>query len=246
MQARTLLLVLALLPTASSHASEETGASAALRGEEALKAGDSAAAIAAFTRATTLEPRTAQHWARLGVARAQDKDWDGAIAAYERALSIEPQAKTYNNLANVYFRRGTYDQAAEIYDQALALDPGYLLARFHHGWCLRQLQRGPEAEQAFRLCLQQQPHNDRERAIQADCLFGLGSMRHRAGDYESSARAMEQVLAVHPAHPEARYYLGIAYRQLGRPEDARRQLEIHAQTMKSHHQAPYIEKLPDE
>ena len=44
---------------------------------------------------------------------------------------------------------------------------------------------------------------------------------------------MEQVLGVHPGHPEARYYLGIAYRQLGRVEDAEKQLEIHEQMLRA-------------
>ncbi len=239
--------MLMLAPIAGgADASQGPGAAAAQQGAEALKAGDSAAASAAFARAAQLEPREPEHWIKLGLARAQLKQWDEAVAAYERALSLDPAARTYNNLANIYFRRGNYDKAAAIYGQALALDPDYLLARFHRGWCLRQLQRAPEAEEAFRLCLEGRPQSDRERATQVDCRFGLGSMRHRAGDYEASARAMEQVLAVHPAHPEARYYLGIAYRQLGRHDEARRQLEIHAQAMRSRHRDPYIEKPPDE
>ncbi len=188
------------------------------------------------------DPTSAKHWLELASSHSQLKEWDAAIAAYRHALELDPAATTYNNLANIYFRRGDYDSAAELYGQALAVEPSYLLARFHHGWCLRQLNRPAEAEAAFGSCLGITPANDRERQMQLDCLFGLGSLRHRAGDYESSARAMEQVLAVHPSHPEARYYLGMAYRQLGRLEDARVQLEIHARFMRSRQPASAIEK----
>lgn len=212
----------------------------------ASDAGDVAAAAAELEKAAALEPREPQHWLKLASARSHLKQWDAAIAAYRKAIELDPSATTYNNLANIYFRRGDYDTAAEFYGRALAVDPNYLLARFHHGWCLRQLNRAAEAEAAFSSCLGIAPQNDRERQTLLDCLFGLGSMRHRAGDYETSARMMEQVLAVHPAHPEARYYLGMAYRQLGRVEDARVQLEMHAQFMRSRHPGTPIEKPTEE
>lgn len=225
---------------------EERAAAATHEGTEALQAGDNAGAAAAFERAAELEPTRAEHWVRLGMARARAEQWDAAVAAYQRAIDLDPSAKTCHNLANVYFRRGDYDSAAKLYGRAVEIDPTYLLARFHYGWCLRQLNRAEEAQAAFEECLRLEPHDERERETRVDCLFGLGSMRHRAGDYAASARMMEQVLSVFPAHPEARYYLGMAYRQLGRLEDARRQLEIHAQIMQTHRKEAPIEKPLEE
>ncbi len=82
------------------------------------------------------------------------------------------------------------------------------------------------------------PADDAQKGkIRIDCLFGLGSLRHRAGDYETSAAAMEQVLSVHPTHFEARYYLGMAYRQLGRLEEAKKQLDLHAKMLNARRKA---------
>ena len=39
---------------------------------------------------------------------------------------------------------------------------------------------------SFARCLQVEPQSDRDRQTLVDCLFGLGSMRHRAGDYVAS------------------------------------------------------------
>lgn len=225
---------------------EDPAEAAHREGVQALHAGDPAAAVEAFERATRLEPTEAQHWVRLGMARGQLNRWDAAIEAYDKAIELEPAATTYNNLANIYFRRGDYESAAEHYGRALEIDPDYLLASFHYGWCLRQLNRPQEAERAFANCLRIEPHTDRERQTRVDCLFGLGSMRHRAEDYAASARMMEQVLEVNPGHPEARYYLGMAYRHLGRIEDARRQLAIHAEIMAARHPDVPIEKPDDE
>jgi protein O-GlcNAc transferase len=225
---------------------EEPGGTAARNGSEQLRSRDYAAAAESFERAVELEPDIAAHRVGLGMSRSGLKQWDAAIAAYEVAIDLEPTARTYNNLANVYFRRGDYEAAARTYGLALDLDPDYLLARFHHGWCLRQINQPEAAQASFERCVRTEAKNDREIQTKVDCLFGLGSIRHRAGDYESSARMMERVVEVFPAHPEARYYLGMAYRQLGRIEDARRQLEIHAQIMKSHRKDAPIEKPVEE
>jgi cytochrome c-type biogenesis protein CcmH/NrfG len=57
---------------------------------------------------------------------------------------------------------------------------------------------------------------------------------------------MEQVLEANPGHPEARYYLGLAYRQLGRLEDARRQLQIHAERMEARQDVSIEKRLGED
>jgi tetratricopeptide (TPR) repeat protein len=200
------------------------------------------AALEKAEQATRERPDDPEAWLKLGSARSGVEDWDGSIAAYRRAIEIDASsARAHHNLGNVYFRRGDYVAAEQAYARALELDPSYLLAAFHHGWTLRQINRAAEAEAAFRHCLEL-PAREQDRRTRIDCTFGLGSMRHRAGDYASSAQLMEQVIAVFPGHPEARYYLGIAYRQLGRPDDAREQLAIHAKILAGRRDHDYIEK----
>ena len=246
MRFRSVLLLFAVCTVAPAAESAGSAAEESRKGSEALRAHDYEVAATAFTRAAEIEPEQAEHWLNLGRARSALQQWEPAIEAYGKALELEPAAKTYNNLANVYFRRGDYESAAGYYGRAVEADPDYLLAAFHHGWCLRELQRPEEAEAAFSHCMEIAPRNDRERQTRVDCLFGFGSTRHRAGDYEAAARAMEQVVTVHPGHLEARYYLGMAYRQLGRMDDARAQLEIHSRIMKENRKEPPIEKLDPE
>ncbi len=56
---------------------------------------------------------------------------------------------------------------------------------------------------------------------------------------------MEQVITVHRGHLEARYYLGMSYRQLVKLEEAREQLEIHAQMLRTQRVPVPIEKPLD-
>lgn len=197
-------------------------------GLAALRAKRHEEAAAALVRATEQSPAHVDAWFRLGMARAALEQWDGATAAYTRTLELDPRhAQGWNNLANVHYRRGDIERAAEAYGTAVAIDPDYLLAVYHHGWMLRQLNRPVEAESAFRRCLDLPADEERDRRTQLDCLYYLGTLRFRESDWTESAKAMERVLRVDPAHREARYYLGMAYRHLGRDAAAREQLEIH-------------------
>ena len=63
--------------------------------------------------------------------------------------------------------------------------------------------------------------------------------------YEQAASIMERVLTLQAGHPEARYYLGMSYRQLGRLEDARRQLEIHESMVQAIRRSAPVEKQVD-
>lgn len=201
---------------------------------EAMRARRYDEAARALTRLVELVPDDANNWLQLGIARAAGEDWEGATAAYERVIEIDPgHVKANHNLGNVYFRKGEFEPAARYYGRAMELDPDYLLGAFHLGWTLRQLGRAEEGEAAFRRCMEIPAQSARERQTHIDCLFGLGSLRHRDGDYESSSMMMEQVLRAQPAHVEARYYLGIAYRQLGRTAEAKKQLEIHARMLEA-------------
>jgi len=168
------------------------------------------------------------HWLDLGRAHSADKQWDEALEAYHRVLELRPDhAKAMNNIGNVYFRQNRFEEASTWYTKALALEPDYLNALYHDGWVLRQLNRLEAAEERFRSCLVVTPKRDRDRRTQLDCMFFLGTLRSRQGDYGKTAQYMEQVLRAYPAHAEARYYLGTAYRQLGRMDEARQQLELH-------------------
>jgi tetratricopeptide (TPR) repeat protein len=216
-------------------------------GAEAMRKQRHDDAITAFERAAELRPMHVQTWHGLGIARSAVEDWDGAIRAYERVIEIEPDyAKAHHNIANIHFRRGDYESAGEGYRRALELNPDYVLAAFHYGWTLRQLNRPEEAERTFRRCLEIPAEGAAAERTRVDCRFGLGSLRQRAGDFETSAKMMEQVLSVHPTHPEARYYLGIAYRQLGRLEEAERELEFHRKMLSARRKrAPVFDMQTD-
>ena len=210
------------------------------------RAGEAENAARSFERAVDLDPALAKAWLQLGMARSRLGDWDSAIEAYLRLIELEPEnPKAPNNLANVHFRRGDHAEAARWYARALELDPDYLLAAFHYGWMLRELNRPDEAERWFAHCSEIESSNDRERKTRLDCLYYFGAQRFRARDYAEAAPIMERVLKMFPSHPEARYYLGMSYRQLGRAEEAEEQFEMHHRILQSIRSSQPIEKQPE-
>jgi len=214
-------------------------------GQAALDRKDPRAAIAAFERAGAIAPNETRTWLKLGIARAAIQDWPGSIEAYDRLLDLDPDnPQALNNMANVYFRQGRYEESATYYERAIEAKPDYLTAMNHYGWVLRQLNRPDEAERLFNRCLSVPAEANRQRQIQRDCRFYVGALRFRAEDYTAAAAAMEQVLREFPAHAEARYYLAMAYRGLGRLEEARQQLDLHGRMLRSTRSQEPIRKQP--
>jgi len=240
------IVAAAALACLAATAPADDAEAAYVEGMRLLRSADPAGAADAFGRAVELQPKLGKAWLQLGIARSRAREWEAAIAAYRRLIELEPDnAKAPNNLANVYFRQGNHEEAARWYARALEIDPDYLLATFHYGWMLRSLNRADEARQWFERCVEIEPTGDRERKTRLDCLYYMGALRFRAREYAEAASIMERVLAMYPGHPEARYYLGMSYRQLGRPEDAERQLELHGRVIESIRSSQPIEKQPD-
>jgi tetratricopeptide (TPR) repeat protein len=213
---------------------------------EALRAQNYPAAVEAASRAVENDSKHVDAWINLGIANSRQQNWTEAIDAYEHAVELDPlQKKALNNLANVYFRQGRYEEAAVWYGKALEVDADYLLASFHYGWTLRQLNRLDEAERVFEHCKEIAASSNRDRKMHLDCHFYIGSIKFRKGEYRSSARVMEEVVGALPGHSEARYLLGLSYRKMGRFEEAAEQLEVHRQMLQEMRAKPIPEPIDE-
>ncbi|MFQ3593425.1 MAG: tetratricopeptide repeat protein [Gemmataceae bacterium] len=80
----------------------------------------------AFTKATSLNPKFDKAWMNLGLALGQQGKYPEALAAFEKA--VRP-AEARCNLAFVLLTQKKPQQARELYEEALRLDPGLQLAR---------------------------------------------------------------------------------------------------------------------
>lgn len=147
-------------------------------GEAHLRAGEFAAAEAAFRRAVDAAPESAVAHSKLGVALAQQRHLDEAIAEFSRAVALQPgYAPAYSNLGNVYREKGMTAEAAAAYERAVALDPDYWVAHQNLGALYKQMGRVGEAVEHFkkatRLSMRQPVGDGGGTRRRLGCLPGL-------------------------------------------------------------------------
>ena len=92
-------------------------------------AGDAAGALAALQGATRSAPKFDDAWFQLGVTQQTLGDAAAAEASYRQAIALNPsRAEPMGKLAGLLETQHRLDQAAELADRALALDPANALA----------------------------------------------------------------------------------------------------------------------
>ena len=95
-------------------------------GYHEYKRGNWSQAEQAFVRATELNPRFEKAWNNLGLARGQQGKYPESLQAFEKV--VRP-AEARCNLAFVLMTQNKPQQARDLYEEALRLDPGLQLAR---------------------------------------------------------------------------------------------------------------------
>jgi tetratricopeptide (TPR) repeat protein len=150
---------------------------------------------------------------------------------YQAHLLLEPAAACYLNAARLdpgdyrwpyylgYAREQAADlsRAAQAYRQVLALAPGLQTAALRLGRVYLELGELERAEPLLRRAA-------RVPTLAAMADFGLGRLAYARGDYAGAVEALERVLAVAPDASRVHYALGLAYRTLGRLDQARHHL----------------------
>ena len=82
--------------------------------------------MAAFARAVALDPRNAEAWHQMGDAATDMGDDSTAVTAWRRALAIDPGRPI---TLRAYAQMVVPAEARSLLDSALAVDPGFHLAR---------------------------------------------------------------------------------------------------------------------
>lgn len=96
-----------------------------MRGDAARSRGDWPTAVRCYSRVVALRPASGPLHVQLGHALKQSDQRQHAAAAYRRALDLMPDdVDTRIHLADLLRVDGVLDQAAILYGQILALDPG--------------------------------------------------------------------------------------------------------------------------
>ena len=88
------------------------------------KKGDSDNAIADYTKAIELDPKSAEAYKDRGISYLSDGNIDEAIRDYTKAIELDPEsAEAYKNRAIAYLGKSDFDNVITDYTKAIELDP---------------------------------------------------------------------------------------------------------------------------
>ncbi|HEY7843592.1 MAG TPA: tetratricopeptide repeat protein [Bradyrhizobium sp.] len=163
-----------------------------LLGVSELDCGRFEDAVAGLTRATGLDPRSAEAHSNLGMALFKLGRYEQARGHQEKALALKPNFPTaLTNLGNTLMHLRQFEQAMAVHDRAIALKPDYADAYANRGMVLLLVKRNEEADQTFDRALSLNP-----RLLPA--LLGKGLVNVNLRNFDLSLSCMNTALAAHP------------------------------------------------
>ena len=136
------------------------------------------------------------------------------LALLRRAQEVRPRApETLVGLAAGLADTGAWEEAVQVYLEALRQDPADPVALVNLGLGLEVLGREAEAEAVYGQAVAVRP-------TEAVAHLNLGNARFRRGDLEGAIGAYRQAVLLDPGLARAHFYLGVALVNTGRPEES--------------------------
>ena len=146
-----------------------------------------------------------------------ENPYHAAIAEFKTAIELEPgNPEGYRWLAKAYRLGGKPDEAAAVFEQAIANNPDEVWPRVEQGQFLLELGRTDEAVAAFERAIEQAPDDPEAYA-------GLARAREQSDEKPAPAEQVELYQGVAQSNPEQAWpylELGDAYLQSGDLEQA--------------------------
>ncbi|MCS6910237.1 MAG: tetratricopeptide repeat protein [Anaerolineales bacterium] len=123
-------------------------------------AGRNEEALAAYQRASDLDPKDAYAHNGIGNVHYDLKQYDAALTAYRRASELDPRyAAPHNGIGNVHAQLGNYEAALAAYRRASELDPTDATPHNNIAGVLVKLGRYDEARREFNERIRLAPDN---------------------------------------------------------------------------------------
>lgn len=186
---------------------------------DALQNGLNAAQVA-----ITRNGRDPRNWSVLGnlyatlIPAEVEGAVDRATEAFERARVLDPRNPAYLlTLGQIAYAAGREEEAREYAERALAMKQNYSDAIFFFAQMDIAAGNTAAAIEATRAVTTLEPQNPVR-------FFQLGLLQFSAEQHTAAVASFERAVALNRDYANARYYLALAYDELGRTGDARNQL----------------------
>jgi tetratricopeptide (TPR) repeat protein len=181
--------------------------------EEGIAAGQAGKhddAIAAFTKASEINPKCYDCHYNIGYMYTQKKEYDKAEESYKKAIELKPDyAEAYSGLANIYNLQRKFDLAAEASKKAGELGGGAAAAgggnadaMYNQGVILWNAGKIADAKKQFEAAVAAKPDH-------AEAHYQLGMALVNEGNLNGAATEFETYLKLAPSGPNAATAKGI-------------------------------------
>ncbi|HEY6936627.1 MAG TPA: FG-GAP-like repeat-containing protein, partial [Terriglobales bacterium] len=175
-------------------------------------------AQAFFEFALRDEPESAEALYGLGSAYLKKEQRQEARQRFERAVKLpatypDTLPKAWNNLGLLAAQEGRMAEATQYFQQALRINPDYLVALENLGNAYRQQRQWDQARAAFEQALAVDPESPGAN-------YGLAMVYAASDDSEHTYEYLQKALQFRPGYPEALNNLGVLYVRTGRRDEA--------------------------
>jgi predicted O-linked N-acetylglucosamine transferase (SPINDLY family) len=186
------------------------------RANELRALGQLEAALAAYDRAVTADPKFANAFCNRGVTLELLHRLAEALESYGRAVTLNPgDALGHYNRAGVQRQLAQLDAALASYDLAIAVRPDYAEAIFNRGILLQELRRWQDSLAGLQNALALNP------AFATDHTWYLMAVAHsELQQWEQAIAAYGCAIDINPANAQAFQGRATAFHELKRYEEA--------------------------
>jgi tetratricopeptide (TPR) repeat protein len=166
-------------------------------------------AIAAFSDAMRLDPKSAPAFTNRGVAYERKGDMDRAIADFSEAIRLDPNyALALSNRGIAYERKGDNDRAIADFNEAIRLDPKNVLAFANRGIAYGKKGDTNRAIADYNEVIRLDPKN-------ALAFANRGIAYGKKGDNDRAIADFNEAIRLDPNYALAFFNRGIAYGKKG-------------------------------
>jgi tetratricopeptide (TPR) repeat protein len=187
------------------------------------------AAIICLEEARTTTPENIYVLDKLAFCYSRAKRYAEAITLYEKLCQMQPDvAKWPYGLGYQYYDQQQYEQAIVHFDQALRINPVYIVVLYRKGYALSQLgfsERG-HAVHTLKKCreayhaLPDGSEKDRELKNYSDATYQHGKLLLDGKFLNEARELLEEAVRLRPNDSDTFYALGKCYLELDRCDEA--------------------------
>jgi tetratricopeptide (TPR) repeat protein len=175
-------------------------------------------AQASFELALRDDPESAEALYGLGSAYLKKEQRQEARQCFERAVKLpamypDTLPRAWNNLGLLAAQQGRMADAVQYFQQALRLNPDYVVGLENLGNAYRQQRQWDQARTAFEQALALNPESPGAN-------YGLAMVYAASDDNAHTYKYLQKALQYHPNYPEALNNLGVLYVRTDRRDEA--------------------------